>query len=126
MAGSIYQFTTAGDFTNSGEAGTAGSFNMKNLYTGSAFNFGLSQSATINGSSLPVCITPVPYNQNAGFVPIETLSVFVASYSNNGVVISTVDLNALVVQLTAAWPVATIYYDDATNTFQMGSLPVSP
>ncbi len=87
---------------------------------------GLYQGAVVNGnsSSSPLNAVPVLYNETATFTPIETIQIFLSSYDNNGMVISEVASDALTVTYTTDL-VQQIYFDDATNTFQMGSLPAS-
>lgn len=110
-----------GQFTGA-SGGASGSFNLENQQS-NGINFGLAQTATVNGSSTlaPLNAVPVNINQSASFTPIETVSIFLSSYENNGVVISSVAGNALTVQLTTASPVATIGFNDANNTFYLGS-----
>lgn len=85
---------------------------------------GLYQGATVNGgaSASPLNAVPVLYNETATFTPIETIQVFLSNYENNGLVITDVISNDLIVTYTTN-PSQSIYFDDATNTFQPGSLP---
>ncbi len=107
----------------SGSSGTGDTFNVDNQMSNGFFNFGLAQQATVNNVSTlaPLNAQPVLYNESASFTPIETISIFLSSYSNNGVVISQVASNALVVQLTSQSPTASVGFNDATNTFYLVS-----
>jgi hypothetical protein len=109
-----------GSFT--GSSGTGSTFNAENQQqTGTITQFGLAQYANVNGVSTfsPLNATPVLFNQEASFTPIVTLSVFLSSYSNNGVVISQVASNACVLQLTSQDPVGNIGFNDSTNEFYL-------
>jgi hypothetical protein len=108
-----------GQFTGA-SGGASGSFNVENQQS-NGINFGLAQSANVNGTNVlaPLNAVPVNMNQDASFTPIETVSIFLSSYANNGVVISSVTGNALAVQLTSASPTATIGFNDANNTFYL-------
>ena len=105
----------------SGASGTGSTFNLANQMASGSFNFGLAQQATVNNVSTlaPLNAQPVLYNEQASFTPIETISIFLSSYSNNGVVISQVASNALTVQLTSQSPIASVGFNDATNTFYL-------
>lgn len=104
-----------------GEQGAGNTFNVENAYDTYPLAFGLAQQANVNGQTVysPLNCVPVLYNQAVSFTPIETLSIFLSSYSDNGVVISQVAGNALVVELTSQSPVATIGFNDANNTFYL-------
>ena len=81
---------------------------------------GLVQGASVNGStvSAPMCAVGILYNQTALFTPIETVLVYTSSYSDNGIVISSVAGNALTVQYTTN-TTASIAYNDQNNQFIM-------
>jgi len=68
-----------------------------------SFNFGLAQEATVNNSAVfsPLNIQPVLYNCDATFTPLETVSIFLSSTENNGVVLSQVASQSLVVTLSS-------------------------
>jgi hypothetical protein len=87
---------------------------------------GLAQVANGSGSNRPnpLNATVVPYNENGLYTPIEKLQVFAAASMNNGLVISEVQGNALLIDFTTN-PSQVIHYDDASNTFQLGPLSVS-
>lgn len=116
--GPIYDFS-GGVFTTTIQ-GSANTFNVQNDY-GQSLTFGLAQQATINGTSVmaPLNATPIGNAQQGTFTPIETVSIYLSSYSNNGVVISQVAGSALVVQLTSQQPVANIGFNDAQNSFYL-------
>jgi len=109
----------SGHFT-SAQGGGASTFNLTNLGGGS-YNFGLSQTATVNGVSVnaPLNAVAVGNNQQATFTPQVTVSIFLSSYNNNGVVISQVASSALVVTLNSQLPSANIGFTDSNNTFYL-------
>jgi len=103
-------------------------YNVKNMMEPGNFNFGLAQDVEINGVpvSAPVSASPVLYNETATFTPIETISVFLTSYTNNGVVITQVASNACTIILTSQNPTASLTFQDSTNTFiQNASAPLT-
>lgn len=116
QTGLLYVFQN-GQFTVA-PGGEPGSFNVENEQA-NGINFGLGQTAKINGTSVlaPLNAVMVNENQTASFTPIETVSVYLTSIENNGVVISRVASNALVVTLTSQSPSATLGFDDTSNTF---------
>jgi uncharacterized Zn-binding protein involved in type VI secretion len=63
---------------------------------------GLYQGVIVNGTSLPSPLNAVgiPYNESGVFTPIEKVQVFTSSYQNNGIVISSVSSQALLVDPT--------------------------
>ena len=79
---------------------------------------GLYQGAVVNGETTasPLNATPILFNENATFTPVEKIQVFASSYQNNGLVISSVSGTALLVDLTTN-PSQTIKYNDGTNQF---------
>jgi hypothetical protein len=114
--GPIYEF-----FSNLFHPTTQGAPNTYNLLNSGeqSLTFGLAQEATVNGTTVmsPLNATRVGNAQSATFTPIETVSIYLSSFSNNGVVISQVAGSALVVQLTSQKPVANIGFNNATNSF---------
>ena len=118
QTGWTYTFAQ-GQFTGA-SGGQSGSFNVDNQQS-NGINFGLAQSATVNGTSVlaPLNAVPVNMNETASFTPIETVSIYLSSYENNGVVISSVAGNALTVQLTSASSIANIGFNDSNNTFYL-------
>jgi hypothetical protein len=112
----------SGYFINAAGGGTS-TFNLTNLGGGS-YNFGLSQQAIVNGTTVnaPLCAVPVGNDEQATFTPEVTVSIFLSSYSNNGVVISQVAGNACIVTLSSQTPTANIGFTDSTNTFYLMSL----
>ena len=120
QAGWLYTFEN-GIF--SGATGVGSTFNVDNQDNAYSFSFGLSQQAIVNNVPVmaPLNCVPVPYNEDASFTPIESLSIFLSSYSNNGVVISQVAGNALAVTLTSQNPTAQIGFNDSNNTFFLNS-----
>lgn len=121
QAGWLYTFED-GQFA-SAPGGAAGTLNVFNDMQSNNFNFGLAQQATINNvaTSAPLNSQPVLYNESASFTPIETLSIFLSSYSNNGVVLTQVASNALVLSLTSQNPTINVGFNDANNTFYVAS-----
>jgi len=81
---------------------------------------GLYQGAVINGNNTaaPLNAASILFNQKGTFTPIETIQVYLSSYANNGMVISSVAGEALTVEYTDN-TVANIKYNDTTNTFEM-------
>jgi hypothetical protein len=79
---------------------------------------GLLQGASVNGAPVtaPMCAVGILYNQDGLFTPIETIQVFTSSYSNNGMVISSVAGSALQVTYTTN-STANIQYNDQNNKF---------
>jgi hypothetical protein len=114
--GPIYEFYTGTFHTSTQGAPTT--YNLLNS-GGQSLTFGLAQEATVNGTTVmsPLNATRVGNAQNATFTPIETVSIYLSSFSNNGVVISQVAGSALVVQLTSQKPVANIGFNNKSNSF---------
>lgn len=81
---------------------------------------GLYQGAVVNGenTSSPLCAVKVPYNNEAVFTPIEKVYVYTSSCQNNGQVISRVNSNALLVDLTVN-PNKKVIYNPDNNEFVM-------
>jgi hypothetical protein len=125
--GWLYSFQN-GIFT--GQSGSGSTFNTANQANSpSILNFGLAQTANVNGVSVtaPLNAVPVLYNQQATFTPLEQISIFLSSYQNNGVVISQVAGNALNVTLSSQNPTANVGFNDATNSFYLqSSLSATP
>jgi hypothetical protein len=84
---------------------------------------GLAQasSGTIGDAVSPLNATLVPFNETGIYTPIEKVQVFALASANNGLVISSVVSNALLVDLTESTS-QVIHYVDATNQFAMGPL----
>lgn len=117
QSGWVYTFQN-GIF--SGASGTGSTYNLSNEMSNYSFTFGLAQQASLNGGApmlAPLNAVGVPYNEQASFTPIESLSIYLSSFSNNGVVISQVAGNALPVTLSSQSPSATIGFNDSNNTF---------
>ncbi|KUZ65821.1 hypothetical protein WI36_26060 [Burkholderia ubonensis] len=117
--GWIYTFER-GKFSEA-QGGDPGTFNLRNQQSTGSFSFGLAQPVLINNvqTSSPLNAVPVPYNVNATFTPIQKLSLFLSSYSNNGSVITAVASNALNITLTSTSPQANVGFNDQTNTFYL-------
>lgn len=115
QAGWTYRFAQ-GQFTDT--AGKGGSFQVDNQQDDN-ISFGLAQTATVNNMKVfaPLNAVPVHKNQTASFTPIETVSIYVSSYQDNGVVITSVAGNALSVELTSQEPTAAIGFNPQNNTF---------
>ncbi|MBV8299074.1 MAG: hypothetical protein JO083_05980 [Candidatus Eremiobacteraeota bacterium] len=121
-SGSVQQgwlYTLAGGIFTGTTGGGATTFNAGNAMSQHPFSFGLAQQTFINNvaTTAPLNAIPVLYNESVSFTPLETISLFLSSYSNNGVVISQVAGNALVVTLSSQTPSAAIGFNDATNSF---------
>jgi hypothetical protein len=124
QAGWTYTFQN-GRFEGA-SGGASGSFNVVNQQSG-AFSFGLSQQASVNNVQVnaPLNATPVLFSASASFVPEATVSVFLSSSMNNGVVLSQVPYNALTISLTLQNPTANIGFDDSNETFYLESREMS-
>ncbi|HYI11359.1 MAG TPA: hypothetical protein VEK57_20050 [Thermoanaerobaculia bacterium] len=114
--GPIYQFAQ-GIFTT-GPQGSANTFNTQNNW-GTSLTFGLAQQATVNGAAVmaPLNAVRIGNAQQGSFTPIETISLYLSSFSNNGTVISQVAGTALTVQLTTQQPVANLGFNNGNNSF---------
>ncbi|MEO1339500.1 MAG: hypothetical protein AAFV29_27920 [Myxococcota bacterium] len=111
-------YTLENGFFTSERGGTADAFHGENQQ-GDGISFGLAQEATVNNTkvSAPLNAVQVLKNQKVQFVPEEPVSIYLSSYSDNGVVISQVASQALTVTLTSQSPEANIGFDNKTNTF---------
>jgi hypothetical protein len=118
QTGWLYTFAEGG-FTGA-SGGAAGTFNMQNEQ-GGMLNFGLSQQAMANNVPVnaPLNSIPVGNDESASFTPEETVSIFLANSVNNGVVLSQVASNALVVTLSSQNAIANIGFTDSNNTFYL-------
>ncbi|AOJ71383.1 MULTISPECIES: hypothetical protein [Burkholderia] len=118
QTGWTYTFERA-QFTGA-DGGSPSTFNLLNSQAGN-FSFGLAQQAVVNNVPVaaPLNAVPVAYNMRASFTPIENLSLFLASYSNNGSVISQVASNALPITLSTQNPAAQVGFNERTNTFYL-------
>jgi len=118
QTGWTYTFAS-GQFAGA-QGGAGSTYNMSNQQNG-MFSFGLSQQAMVNNVPVnaPLNAMPVLYNEGASFTPEETVSIFLSSSSNNGVVLSQVASNALTVTLTSQNPNASIGFNDTTNSFYL-------
>ena len=110
-----------GQFTGN-QGGSNNTFNLQNAQ-GGMFSFGLSQQAIVNNVPImaPLNAIPVLNNEGATFTPEETVSIFLSNVVNNGVVLSQVASNALVVTLSSQTPSASIGFTNTSNTFYMVS-----
>jgi len=117
--GWIYTFSNA---VFSGQQATGSTFNVTNqASTPANLNFGLAQVANVNGVPVnaPLNSVPILFNEAGSFTPVEQVSIFLSSYSNNGVVISQVAGDALTVTLSSQNSTANVGFDDSTNTFYL-------
>lgn len=115
--GPLYDFSGS-IFSVDPSPGAPNTYNVENL-NGQSLTFGLAQFANINGASVmaPLNATPIGNDQQATFTPIETVSIYLSSFSNNGVVISQVAGSALTIELTSQQPVANVGFTDSSNSF---------
>jgi hypothetical protein len=123
--GAMYTFAN-GHFTT-GTGGKDGVFNVDNEQpdAGSTpFNFGLAQKATINGTVVlaPLNMVPANMGDKITFDPEETISIYLSDLQDNGVVISTVDSDALTVTLSTQSPNGVVHLNSANDTFHLGPL----
>lgn len=121
--GNTYRFSS-GHFTT----GTPGLLPSQYAIFNNDTNFqlltgGLMQQAggTIGQVTSPLNATVIPFNNTGTYTPIETIRVFADAQSNNGLVISNVQGDALTVEFTTNVS-QTIHYNNATNSFAMGPL----
>jgi hypothetical protein len=118
--GTIYKFAQR-MFTPA----TDGSSQTYNVQNGDSqpLTFGIAQQASVNGVSifqgLLLNATTIKNGQQGSFTPSETVSIFLSSFNNNGMVISQVAGNALTVQLDNQQPVAHIGFNDGQNRFYL-------
>ena len=106
-----------GDFAGA-VGGGSNTFSAENQQ-GGTYSFGLAQSAVVNGVSVtaPLNAIPVANNETVSFTPEQTLSIFLSTTQNNGVVLSQVAGNALTVSLSSQTPTATIGFNSTSSTF---------
>lgn len=85
---------------------------------------GVAQYATVNGVNMfsPTLGVSTLLNQQASFTPTNTVSIFLSSYRNNGVVLSQIPGNALNLNLSSQQPVANIGFNDSNASFYLASL----
>jgi hypothetical protein len=121
LSGYRYVFNSNNLFVNPTPGLTQGTFNVKDLAGRNDWKFGLAQMATIGSAETPV---PVPLNvaqvlnnELVTFTPQATVSIFLQSFNNNGVVITEVMSEALTVTLPSTAPSANIGFDNSENTF---------
>jgi hypothetical protein len=108
---------------NLGSAPGVNKYRVKNDPSETEYIFGLAQSAAVNGGvseSQPLNAVKVLHGQTATFTPIEKIFVFLSGTQNNGVIISEVDGDALVVDFTQT-PSATINYNPSNAQFTLAS-----
>ncbi|HMJ40706.1 MAG TPA: hypothetical protein VK522_00265 [Pseudolabrys sp.] len=120
QTGWTYSFAQ-GQFTGA-QGGSNLTYNMLNNQ-GGMYNFGLSQQAVVNNVAVmaPLSAIPVMTNESASFTPEETVSIFLSNSVNNGVVLSQVASNALVVELSSQNASANIGFNDSNNTFYLST-----
>lgn len=122
VSGKLYTFESTQIFSPpTPPAQPVGTFDVTNQVGNNSWLFGLAQMAKIAGKDTP---NPVPLNivsalnnETLTFTPEVTVSIFLQSVTNNGVVISQIESNALVVTLTSAAPSASIGFNDSLNQF---------
>lgn len=117
--GFLYTFAQ-GHFSKTG-GGLANAYNVSNQMQSGSFGFGLAQRAMVNNvqALAPLSAIPLLYNEQAGFTPQETVSVFLSSYSHNGTIITQVAGNALTVTLSGQQAAINIGFDNNANTFYL-------
>lgn len=129
-AGEKYQFTK-GAFTGPGQGDPGWMEVLNDEQDQPLFNFGLIQKATVHGDSSasvqsPLTIMTAGFNETVGFLPKETVQIFLYLLCSNGTVISFVADNALSLDLTPLNPSAKAYFDTSDNTFHEGIRPAKP
>jgi hypothetical protein len=119
--GWTYTLNPAGVFVGAAGGG-ATTFTASNQH-GDQLGFGLAQSANVNGVPVlaPLNVVTMLNNELATFTPIETISVYLSAYVDNGVVISQIAGDALEITLTSQSPSATLGFNDSSNSFYLAS-----
>lgn len=137
--GNVYTFDNAG-FQGSSPAYSDqvyGLLNERNIDGNYNLTCGLGQKISINNDSDPgyyaINVYSVPYNQTIYFETNSLVRVFVASGISNNMIISSAMLsptartknNAIVGSYLEIdlQQISTIYFDNLTHTFKIGSLP---
>ncbi|MEH2237065.1 hypothetical protein [Nostoc sp.] len=121
-ANTFYPFVNGTFNSPNPPGGGDNTYGISNNYS-QQFTFGMAQSVTANGNTFdanPLNAVPVLSKQNAVFTPIEIVKVFLFGNFDNGVIISNITSNALIVDLTKD-PNPTIKYDQSSGTFVMAS-----
>ena len=118
----LYLFKSNQFYASKG--GKPGEYTCQNL-DDMDLTFGLAQAASLNGSSTGG-ITPINgeiilNTQTVGFTPVEKINVYIGKYTDNGIVISEVASNALLVDLTGPDNAKQIIHFDG-NQFVSGGL----
>jgi hypothetical protein len=105
----------------SGCSGKSGNYSINNQMNNYSYSFGLGQKAVINNVSLlaPLNASPVLYNEQAFFIPRETISIFLVSYIDNGVIIGQVASNTLTFSLNSQNSTVGIGFNHSKNTFYL-------
>jgi hypothetical protein len=128
LSGYQYVFNAAHLFVNPAPGFEQGAFNVNDQAGRNDWKFGLAQLATVSTNPridkpVPLNVVKVLNNELVTFKPRATVSVFLQSYDDNGIVISQVKSNALTVELIATDASASIGFSDADNTFFRAPTP---
>ncbi len=121
---SLYQLGADTLFAGPGTGKGQGTYSVDNEVGADTWQLGLAQEAIIQGSK----VTPVPLNivsvgngEIVTFTPEVTVSIFLQSLTDNGVVITEVSSSALTVTLTGVAPSADLTFDGDDKTFQLAT-----
>jgi hypothetical protein len=89
---------------------------VENQMASPAFNFGIVQKATVNSadSASAVNALAILFNEQAYFVPSNTIQIFLSSCRTGGTILQQVAENALTIQLTEENPAANVGFDGST------------
>jgi hypothetical protein len=120
-SGNTYEFVQ-GEFQNAKPGLAAGEFGVLDQADDSVPRaFGLSQQCMVGGTMVtsPINAINVLNTQTAIFQPYEKVSIFLASYADNGTVISQVTGNALTVEVMDGTTPSKVTFNDATNSFEL-------
>lgn len=104
-----------------------GAFYLTNADGKPNLSFGLTQTVNVQGTvvNAPLNAVHVLNGQHASFTPIETVSIYLSDIEDNGVVISDIASDALVVELTSANNTATIGFNAESSTFRRIASPMA-
>jgi hypothetical protein len=103
-------------------SGPGGAYSAQNLASSTqSLNFGLAQSATINGASQQSVLNAMTMSRNmqASFYPQPSLLIFLSSCTSNGTIIPFWPSNALPLTLATTEATFNVMFNDTTNTFYL-------
>lgn len=112
-----YSFAN-GEFTTADGGNNPQGYEIVNAQD-SPLRFGTTKAALVNGAEYVTAtsIFAVAPGQSRNVTPQASISVFLSTYLNRGMVLRMVPINALLLQLSPGSPLAQIQYDPSTNGF---------